>query len=80
MHFKPKLNKKFSFSYEVNGRKNSKTRYQQLENIKREEYKVNLIYSLLNHEDVKSPAKETERTRSHSNIKVASSNKSLLKK
>lgn len=78
--FKPKLNKKYYFSYEANGRKNSKTRYEELEKMKRDEYKVNMIYSLLNHQDVKGQAKEKERTRSHSNIKVANSNKSLLKK
>jgi hypothetical protein len=51
---RPKLNKNFSFSYEVNGRKTGKkgNRYEDEEKSRRDEYTTNLLYSLLNHSDI----------------------------
>lgn len=49
----PKLNKKFSFGYEVNGRKTGRNcgKNGQDEKTRHNEYKTNLIYSLLAHKD-----------------------------
>ncbi len=51
----PKLNKKISFGYEVYSRKNSRKSNvgDETERRRRSEYRTNLIYSLINNEEMR---------------------------